>query len=78
MEAPKEEKVDKPAGLQTRPAWWRVGPPGRLPGGLPRCCRLPGVPFASVQALRQLMTETISFRDPTLMVKYWGPRLTMA
>jgi hypothetical protein len=24
------------------------------------------------------MTETISFRDPTLMVKYRGPRLTMA
>ncbi len=49
-----------------------VGPPGRLPSGQPRHHRPSVVASASMQALRWL-TETISSRDPTLMVKEWGP-----
>jgi hypothetical protein len=44
-----------------------------LPRGRPERRRLPGVASASVQSLRRL-TETISSRDPTLMVKERGPR----
>jgi hypothetical protein len=39
-----------------------AGPPGCLPGSLPRRRWLPGVASSSVQALRWL-TETISSRD---------------
>jgi hypothetical protein len=47
--------------------------PEREPGGLPWRRGLPGVASTAVQAFRRL-TATTSSRDPTLMVKEWGPR----
>jgi hypothetical protein len=48
-----------------------AGLPGRLTGGRPRHCGLPGVAFASVQALRWL--KEISFCDLTLMKEPFYP-----
>jgi hypothetical protein len=62
---------EETSGSENKTCLVAAGSPGRLPGGRPRHCGLPGVAFASVQALRWL--KEISFRDLTLM-KERGPR----
>ncbi len=65
--APRKEKVKKPVGQKTRPAWLQQD---RLGVSLAVCCGNAGcqVVSAAVQALRWL-TVTISSRDLTRMVK---------
>jgi hypothetical protein len=72
-----EGEGEETRGSENETCLVAAGPPGRLPIGRPRHRRLPGVASASVQALRRL-TETISSRNPTLMVKERGPRRKMA
>jgi hypothetical protein len=69
-----EGKVKKPAGLKTRPAWLRQDRLGANPAvchGNTGCQVWRPQPYK--QALRRLTAMTSS-RDPTRMVKEWGPQ----
>ncbi len=75
FEAAPGKKVKKPAGLQMRPTWLRQDRQGVNPEV---CCSdtgLSGMASAAMQALRPLTAMTLP-RDPTQMVKEWGPRLS--